>query len=202
MAHVLKARLALVSVVLATLGVLVLGGTTGLASGGKLRCFADAPATCTLTSTTTATIDASQGGDAGVFFSNGKSTNGFPLANVGFTFTYSCHGSADVTSCISGGVPRWSIPISTDGTSTTAGYAFIDAANCLSGGTQPSGGALTVGTTVSTCPVFFGPNEYANWDAFAAANPTYTISGAIPFVIADFVSGGAIDVSSVVVTKS
>lgn len=202
MAHLSKARLALVSVVLATLGVLVLGGTTGLASGGKLRCFADTPATCTLTSDSTATIDSSTGGDAGVFFSNGKSTNGFPLANVSFSFTYSCHSSADVTSCIGGGAPRWSIPISTDGTSTTAAYAFLDAANCLNGGTTPSGGALTVGTTESTCPVFFGPNEYTNWAAFAAANPTYTMAGAIPFVISDVVTGGAIDISDVVVTKA
>ena len=201
MAHVLKARLALLSLVLATLGVLVLGGTTALATGGKLRCFADAPATCTLNSPNNATLDTTSGSDAGVFLSNGKSTNGFPLANVSFSFTYSCQGSDNVTSCIGGGAPRWSIPISEDGSSTTTAYAFLDAANCLSGGTAPTGNTLTVSTTESTCPVFFD-KEYSDWADFAAAHPTWTISGDLPFVISDVQTNGRIVVSDLDVTKS
>ncbi|HET7339552.1 MAG TPA: hypothetical protein VFK22_08385 [Candidatus Dormibacteraeota bacterium] len=192
----------MLSLVLAALAALVLGATSASATGGKLKCFADTPATCTLNSSTSATIDSTQGGDAGVYLSNGKSTNGFPLANVSFSFTYLCD-SGGVTSCIGGGAPRWSIPISTDGTATTAGYAFLDAQNCLNGGTAAnSDGTLTVSTTQPTCPVFFQSGQYANWDAFAAANPTFTISAALPFVISDVPTGGAIDVSNLIVTKS
>ena len=179
------------------------GSANGDAGGGKLRCFADAPATCTLNSGTSATIDATGGGDAGVYLSNGKSLNGAPLANADFSFSYFCGNTTDLSSCTGGGIPRWSIPISTDGNSkTTEGYAFIDGANCLANGTAPSGGALTVSTTVSTCPVFFGPTEYLNWDAFAAANSGYTISGDVPFVISDGATASPQIISNVIVTKS
>ena len=83
-----KRVLVLLSVALVSLGALTLGGTSVSAAGGKLRCFADAPATCTLNSATSATINTTTGGDAGVFLSNGKSTNGVPLANASFSFTY------------------------------------------------------------------------------------------------------------------
>ena len=175
---------------------------TANAAGGKLRCFADAPATCVLNSSTSATLDTTLGGDAGVYLSNGMATQGRPLSQVDFSFTYFCANTLDLTSCISGGAPRWSIPISTDGDKkTTEGYAFLDAQGCLNNGTQPSGGALTVSTTVATCPVNFQGVDYANWDAFAAANPTYTIASALPFVISDVVTGGPIIVFDVNSTK-
>ena len=190
-------------ILIATLCVAALSITSfATAAGGKLKCFADSPATCTLNSATSATINATAGGDAGVLLTNGKSTQGAPLASVDFSFTYFCANTTDITSCTSGGAPRWSIPISTDGSPTTAGYAFLDAQGCLNGGTQPSGGALTVSTAESTCPVNAFNTDYTNWAAFAAANPTYTISGALPFVISDVITGGAIIVSNLVVTKS
>lgn len=195
-------RLALLSLALAALATLILGGTTASATGGKLKCFADSPATCTLNSAASATIDTTSGGDAGVYLSNGKSTNSFPLANVSFSFAYVCQ-AGDLTSCTGGGAPRWSIPISTDGSGTTAGYAFLDANGCMRGGTAPnSDGTLTVSTAESTCPVNAFGTDYSNWAAFAAANPTWTISSALPFVISDVVTGGAIIVSNLVVTKS
>jgi hypothetical protein len=45
---------------------------------------------------------------------------------------------------------------------------------------------------VATCHVFYGPNTYSDWDAFAAANATYTIAGDLPFVIADVQTGNPI----------
>jgi hypothetical protein len=169
--------------------------TANAAGGGKLKCFADAPATCTLNSATRATIDTSAGGDAGVYLTNGKSTNGAPLASVDFSFTYFCANTTDLSACTGGGAVRWSIPISTDGNSkTTAGYAFLDAADC--------GNTGSVSTTSATCPVFFGPDTYANWDAFAAANPSYTVSGALPFIITDVQKSNAAIVSNVNVTKA
>jgi hypothetical protein len=194
MERLVNRRLALLSLLLAALAALVLGGTSASAAGGKLKCFADFPATCTLDSASSATIDSTLGGDAGVYLSNGKSTNGFPLANVSFSFTYSCPNTGDSTSCIGGGAPRWSIPISTDGSATTAGYAFLDAKGCGANG--------TVSTEAPTCAVNAFGIDYANWAAFAAANPTYTISSALPFVISDVVTAGPILVSDLVVTKS
>jgi hypothetical protein len=201
----MKVRLPVVVMVAIAAAVLaaVIGSASGAAGGGKLRCFADSPATCTLNSATSATIDATAGGDAGVYLSNGKSLNGTPLANADFSFTYFCTITTDIASCTGGGAPRWSIPISTDGNSkTTEGYAFMDGANCLANGTATSGNSLTVSTTVATCPVFFGPNSYANWDAFAAANPSYTIAGDLPFVISDTTTVAAQIVSNVDETKS
>jgi hypothetical protein len=178
------------------------------AAGGKLKCFADSPATCTLNSDGGATIDATAGGDAGVYLTNGNSSNGTvpggtPLSRSDFSFTYFCGNTLDITSCTGGGAPRWSIPISTDANSkTTEGYAFLDGANCMNAGTPVVGNALTVSTTLSTCPVFFGADSYVNWDAFAAANPSYTISGDLPFVISDAPTASAQIVSNVSSTKS
>ena len=177
-----SARLAIVSVV-AVLG-LVLTGALG-ANGGKLKCFSGSPATCELNpSTDGATLDTTSGGYAGVYFTNGKSMGGSALSDVDFSFEYRCQPSnVDTTTCVGGGAPRWSIPIDTGGDRKDADevYAFLDAANCGSTG--------TVSTTASTCPVFVNANggggSYANWDAFATANPTWTIAGAYPFVIAD-----------------
>src|SRR6266852_2875183 len=122
----------LIFVVAASAALALFVVTMATAAGGKLRCFADSPATCTLNSATSATLDTTAGGDAGVFLTNGKSTNGVPLANAGFSFTYFCANTLSLTSCISGGAPRWSIPINTDGNSkTTEGYAFLDAQGCL-----------------------------------------------------------------------
>ena len=163
------------------------------AAGGKLRCFADGSATCTLNSDGSATITGADMG-AGVYLTNGKSTGGFALASVDYSFTYSCAGPSDTTSCVGGGAPRWSIPISTDGNSKAEGYAFLDANGC--------GDSGLVSTTEANCAVTFQGVTYANWDAFAAANPTYTIASALPFVVADVPTGGPITVSDVNSTKS
>jgi hypothetical protein len=164
------------------------------AAGGKLRCFADSPASCVLSSATAATLDTTGGGDAGVFLTNGKSTNGTSLQNVDFSFAYSCSTATDFTSCVGGGAPRWAIPIDTNGNSkTTEGYAALDANGC--------GDTGTVNTALATCAVNFLSVDYANWDAFAAAHPTYTISSALPFVISDAQTSGPIHISNVRVTK-
>ena len=128
----------------------------------------------TVTSPTSATLVNAAGQYSGVYL-NSRSQSGKPLQAVSFSFDYS--GST------AGGAPRFSIPIDTDGNGSVDGYAFIDALNC--GGTTPTG-VGTVSTELSNCMVFFGPDSYANWDAFAAANPDYRIApGSIPFIIAD-----------------
>ena len=166
------------------------------AAGGKLRCFADPAATCTLNSDGSATITGADMG-AGVYLTNGKSTGGFALASVDYSFTYSCAGPSDTTSCVGGGAPRWSIPINTGGDPKDAQqvYAFLDANGCGDNG--------SVSTTDTNCSVTLNTGgSWANWDAFAAANPTYTIASALPFVIADVPTGGPITVSDVNSTKS
>lgn len=157
---------------------------TASAVGGKLKCFSGTPATCTIERSSNAgTLDTRAGGYAGVYLSNGKSLNGAPLASVDFTFNYYCsnYPPADTTDCVNGGSPRWSIPIDENGDGEYDGYAFIDAAGCGQMG-QLTG---VVSTEDTTCQVTYKAGTYANWDAFAAANPTYTIAKALPFVIAD-----------------
>ncbi len=152
---------------------------TGGAAGGKLKCFSGAPATCSVDGETV-TLDTSDGGYAGAYYTNGKSLGGSPLGSVTFSFQYNCDPSDNSTDCVGGGSPRWSIPINTDGRNNTdEGYAFVDAQNC--------GSAGVVGPS---CPVFYGSGSYASWSAFAAANPTYTIGNALPFVITDTTEPG------------
>jgi hypothetical protein len=94
------------------------------------------------------------------------------------SFDYECASAINVF-CVAGGSPRVSVPIDTDADGSWESFAFIDAANC--GLT----GAMS-GTVDLSCPVFFGGTLYADWDAFATANPTYRIAtDAVPFVIVD-----------------
>lgn len=161
------------------------------ATGGKLRCFADSPAACTLNSATSATLDTTQGGDAGIYLSNGKATGGTPVANAGFSFQYFCANTTDYTSCVGGGAPRWSIPINVgnDPKDAQQVYAFLDANGCGDDG--------TVSTAEADCAVTLNTGgSYPNWAAFAAANPTYTIASALPFVISDVKTGGQIIVNN------
>jgi hypothetical protein len=113
-------------------------------------------------------------GEYGGVYLKSKSTSG-KLADVDFEFT----STGDVT----GGAPRFSLPIDDPATSVKGdGYAFIDAANC--GGV--TGGTTLVSTESATCAVFYGSGSWANWDAFVAANPTLRVTpGGIPFIIAD-----------------
>jgi hypothetical protein len=102
------------------------------------------------------------------------------IGDVAFSFTSS--GQAG------GGAPRFSLPISTDGTSTIALYAFLSADRC-----GPGGPPTVVSTTLSNCIVDLNStlggtiaNSYANWAAFVTAHPTYEIApGAMPFIVAD-----------------
>ena len=173
------------------------GSASGAAGGGKLVCFADAPATCTLNSTSSSTFNTTAGGDAGVYLTNGKSTGGATLASVDYTFDYFCANTTDYSSCVGGGVPRWSIPINVGGDpkDTQQVYAFLDANGC--------GDDDVVSTTESDCAITLNTGgSYPNWDAFAAAHPDYTIANALPFVIADVIAGGQIIVFNVNSTKS
>lgn len=112
-------------------------------------------------------------GEYGGVYLKSRSTSGKLLSAVDFSFTN--------TGGTAGGAPRFSIPIDTDmDGSTDNGYAFIDVNNC--------GGGPSVSTENGSCQVYFHtePAPYANWDAFAAAHPTWRIDpGNIPFVIAD-----------------
>jgi hypothetical protein len=164
---------------------------TASSAAGSLKCFAGAPATCSV-SGDTATLDTSDGGFAGAYYSNSKA-NGSTLDSVDYSFQYNCDPLDDNVSCTGGGSPRWSIPINTDRDGQVEGYAFIDANGC--------GDTGTVTTTSSTCAVNFQGVDYANWDAFAAANPTYRIGHAVPFVITDTTEPGTTLIFAIEVTK-
>lgn len=165
----------------ACIAVAALGSTAvaSAASGTKLKCFEQAPATCTLADgATTAYLDVQPATYAGVYVNSWRNTGGTLLSSVSFAFSYEC--ASPSSDCVAGGSPRWSIPVDTTGDGKTDGYAFVDANNCGQAG-QGSG---NVGTS---CPVFYSGNGvlYPSWGAFAAANPTATIGNSVPFIIAD-----------------
>ena len=174
------------------------GGSTAFADkggggGGNLKCFAGAPATCTVNpSSASVTLDTSSGGYAGAYYANSRAAN-TPLNAIDYSFTYTCDPGDNTTTCVGGGSPRWSIPIDTTGDSRAEGYAFLDAAGCGSTG--------AVSTTDPNCQVTFNNVTYPNWDAFAAANPTYTIGKELPFVITDTTEPGTTLISNITVTK-
>ena len=175
----MKIKFVLAGAVLA--GLAVMG--TAIAANPKLNSFG--PGDVSISESGTVTIVNEPGEYGGVYLSS-RSQSGKLLGEVDFSFIS--------TGDVAGGAPRFSIPIDTDGNGIVEGYAFLDAANC--------GGVSNVTTTVSTealnCPVFlnWGPS-FANWDAFAAAHPTYRIApGAIPFIIAD--QPGTYQVSNIV----
>jgi hypothetical protein len=112
--------------------------------------------------------------------------------NFGSAYVDNCGPLDDSVSCTGGGSPRWSIPINTDRNGKVEGYAFHRRARMWKHGRRQ--------TTSATCAVMFEGTTYANWDAFATANPDYGIGRAIPFVITDTTEPGttlviAIDVS-------
>jgi hypothetical protein len=131
----------------------------------------------------TATID-NDSGEYGGVYNTAKSTSSKALSSVTFEFR---NNGGDVA----GGAPRLSLPIDTDGKAkTNDGYAFLDVLGC--GGA--AGDNTLVSTQSATCAVNFQGTDYANWSAFAAANPTYkTGQGYIPFVIADVAGSYSVD---------
>lgn len=167
------------SVLLAIVASLLIAGSVmaAPAKAQRLLCFSGGAATCTTdggNNTAYIVVPADGQSYAGVY-TNGKSYSGKPLSAVDFSFTYA--------GTVGGGYPRLSIPIDSTGDGKTDGYAFIDAANC---GYTSDSGIHTVSTNLANCQVFYGSASYANWDAFAAANPTYTIgTGRLAFVVVD-----------------
>ena len=98
------------------------------------------------------------------------------------------------TGDVAGGAPRLNVPIDNDGDRQWDYWAVIDAANC--GGT--SDGTTVVSTENPDCAVFFLGSEapaatYANWDAYAAANPAHVVASkgdnSTAFIIADGTPG-------------
>ena len=157
---------------------LTLLASAAVAAPGELRTFGTGEVTLE-GNDATIVIDT---GEFGGVFQRGRGQGGDALDDVVFSFT----SSGDVA----GGSPRFSIPIDTDdpGNAVNA-FAFIDAAGCgATVGDNPTNIATLVSTTSTSCSVNFDGDDFANWDAFAEANPDYTIAlGQVPFIIADTV---------------
>jgi hypothetical protein len=184
--HSLRHPARFISIFALVLSAMFLGNSGTAAAANPLLCF-DGPSEgtvyggdCTiLAGGTSAMLDTADGDPdgsyAGVYYAVSSLSGKLVGAVTNVSFTYSC---TSALVCVTGGSPRLSIPIDTDGDGTWESFAFIDAANCGTGATS--------GTVNLACPVFFGSTLYANWAAFAAANTTYRIAtDAVSFVIAD-----------------
>ena len=185
--HSLKHPIRFVSIFTLVLSAVFMGNAGTAAAANPLLCFSGTTdgttygGVCTInpggTSATLNTADGDPDGSyAGVYYASSNLSGDSVATVTGLSFTYTCTSAA---TCVTGGSPRMSIPIDTNADGDTESYAFIDANNC-----GQAGG--TGGTVNQNCPVFFGSTLYANWAAFAAANPTYRIAtDAVSFVIAD-----------------
>jgi hypothetical protein len=151
-------------------------GTTSLKAFGSGVTIAGSSATINMNST---------GLDGGGVFPSGNAQQGLLLNRV--TYAFSNQGD------VGGGSPRFSIPIE-DGTFNTndGPYAFMDPTNCgyVGPGDNPGGVTTLVSTQNPNCHVNFKGGDYANWNALAAAFPTYRIAKATPFIIADSLPTG------------
>jgi len=169
----------------AAIALALFAGSASAAPAPKLQTFGTGVVTATGDS---ATIVNDPGEYGGVFL-NSKSQGSKLLNNVVFQFT----NRGDVA----GGAPRFSIGIDDRNSATATVFAFLDAAGCGAA----VGPNTTVATLVSTqnpaCHVNYDGTDYANWSAFAAANPTYkTNAGGTPFIIAD--QAGSYSVTDIV----
>ena len=156
-------RLSLVLALIASLAIVA----TVSAANTQFRTFGTGDVTESPEGTFTIANDA---GEFGGVFLNSRSQSGKLLADVDFSFVSS--------GAVAGGAPRLSIPIK-DEIGTADLFAFLDVNNCLSN---------TVDTDSPNCMVNLNQTygTFANWDAFAAAHPTFRIvPGGIPFVISD-----------------
>ena len=171
----------LVGLMVAAVAAIGFGSVTASASANKLIAFGTGTVTIGddgTSATIVNGVDPAGGFQYGGVYIKSKSQSHKPLSAVDFSFV----STGDVT----GGAPRFSLPINTDGGSSVAGYAFIDAAGC--GGASDE--STLVSTSAANCHVNFLSVDYANWAALADANPTARIApGAIPFIIADGAAG-------------
>ena len=174
MISISKRRLA--GPVIALVAVIAVAGVASATSPGSLQKFGTGKVT--VTGAAGATLVNRPGEYSGVYIKSVNTNSAKAgsqadksLALADYSFAY----SGDTA----GGAPRFSIPVKTDVAGETP-YIFIDALNCGTPG--------LVSTADLSCAVFVNTGgSYANWDALAAANPTWMIDSArIPFVIADY----------------
>jgi hypothetical protein len=167
----------LVGLMVAAVAVIGFGSVAASASANKLQTFGTGTVTIGADGSSATIVNAV--GQYGGVYVNAKNQGNKSLSAVSFSFVS--------TGDVAGGAPRFSIPINTDSVrGTVEGYAFLDAAGCGATVGPNSTVSTTVSTSLETCAVNFQSVDYANWDAFAATNPTYRIAaGAIPFIIAD-----------------
>jgi hypothetical protein len=184
--NVLKRPLRFLSIFAFVLSGVLLGNGGSAAAANPLLCFSGTTdggfnGTCTLIAggAILNTFDGDTNPNnnyAGVYYAE-SSLSGKPLADVTASFTY----AAGAGTTASGGSPRLSIPIEDNDATTVLAYAFVDTLGCNDG--SANNGTLSLSDT--TCTVSYGSGTWANWAAFAAAHPTWTVSDDLPFVIAD-----------------
>jgi len=178
------------SIVFALVASLAIAATV-VAASNKLRTAVGGAGQAFVFSSTSAQLRLSgtgNGVDYAAIYTTAKSPAGKLLSEVDMGFNIAAPEGQN--GYVQGGAPRLTIPIDFDGDLLWDDFASIDWNSC--GGTVDGTGRLTssvlVSTTSSTCGVSLnGGGSYANWDAFAAANPTYRIAkGQQAFIIADW----------------
>lgn len=159
--------------------------STAMAAPTKLRAQSGGGGVATILSNTSARLEVTALNDYALVYT--PSTSSKVLADVDMGFVLES-GSA-----ITGGSPRITIPIDTDGNGKWDDFASIDANAC--GVTYDANNLtvadLLVSTTSPNCVVSLnygsGAGTYANWDALIADQPTWRIAkGQQSFIIADY----------------
>ena len=143
------------------------------ASGGSLKAFGDGDV---IVQHAKAAFVVLPGQYVGVYKNTDKSK---PISKVRFHMI----SYGDVT----GGAPRFSIALDTDGNKkTTETYAFLDAAGCGADvGDNPTFAETMIDTALANCKVNASGVDYDNWAALVLAHPSWQTSKDPSFVIAD-----------------
>jgi hypothetical protein len=136
----------------------------------KLTCFDGDGGVCTRNGSNDFTLSTGAGGYSGAYVpQSGFVGRSFSEISLGFSY------DGDV----SGGSPRYSIPVDYDGDGAGEGYVFIDAPTCN------DGAGNVAPNSDPTCAVQTPMGYYQSYADFLAAEPTATVADNIPFVIAD-----------------
>ena len=162
----------------------------------KIQCFASGDATCTNDTNGakgSATLDVTGAGAASVYYTGfNDSIYGVLLSEVSqLSFMYT---GSDPTA----GAPRFSVPIDENNDGFTEAFAFIPAISC-----NNEQGKVDV-INDPTCLVYYAPDGvtgWDNWEAFAAAHPTYEVALTDNYVFAVADEVGTWTLNNVVIGK-
>lgn len=159
----------------------------------SLKCFSGNGGTCSISSTGVVTLNNTASGSfAGVYFASSNNLKGLTLSQLA-TLSFTLSGSQQPSQ----GSPRVSIPVTYNGSATTA---YVYSQDCSFGAVVYPETVDAFGTSCKEMQGYSSPLYQPDWSAFTSAFSTATIT-APPFFLADAGSPGTWTLSDLQISK-